>query len=73
MDHYQLTQKKVVHYRPTSNDFIKLGHGALVYPVDHTSASVSNTKPVRTSQVIGFNPIEGGFETMNSIYRPLKG
>ena len=74
MDKYPMRQKKVVQYRTDMPFYIQIGQGALVHPVDHPdSANVSNTKHVRTSEVIAFHPHEGGFETMNTIYRPYKG
>ncbi len=73
MDTYALKPKPIVHYRTDMDFFVKLGKGALVYPVDHSSALVSNTKHILTSEVIQFNPLDGGFETMNTIYKPFKG
>jgi len=65
--------KPVVHYRTDMDFFVKIGKGAVVHPVDHSSALVSNTKHVITSTVTQFNPHDGGFETMNTIYRPYRG
>lgn len=74
MDKYPMKPKPIVHYRTDVDFYVKMGQGAVVHPVDHpNSARVSNTKHVVTSQVIAFNPIEGGFETANTIYRPFKG
>lgn len=79
MDKYPMKQKPIVgkpivHYRTDVDFYVRIGQGAVVHPVDHHDTNrVSNTKHVRTSQVIAFNPIEGGFETANTIYRPFKG
>lgn len=63
--------KKTVHYQPTAQDFIEVGHSAAVRPVDHPGEYVSNTTWVRTSEVIRKD--EGGvFETMNTIYKPME-
>ena len=63
--------KKVVHYKKNSVfGAIVVGHSAYVEPVDHTSSLVSNTKHVRTSEVIRVDHETGEFETLNSIYRP---
>lgn len=71
MDVYKLKPKRVVHYRTDVDFFVKMGKCALVTPVDHPNCS--NTKPVITSPVMQFNPIDGGFETINTIYRPFNG
>lgn len=73
MDKYPQTPKPVVQYRPDKEFYIKMGEPALVFPVDHQSDLVSNKKHVLTSPVVQFNPIEGGFETMNTVYVPYKG
>ena len=69
MAHKQPT-KATVHYRPSQWDIIKVGCSATVFPVDHTSPWVSNTKVCFTSAVQSLGPGEGEFETMNSIYKP---
>jgi hypothetical protein len=74
MDVYQLKSKPVVFYRTDLPYYIKLGESAFVHPVNHPDKeNVSNTKHVRTSEVIAFTPLEGGFETLNTLYRPYKG
>jgi hypothetical protein len=72
MDKYPLKPKPVVYYRTDVDFFVKMGQGAIVHPVNHPSDLVSNTKAVLTSEVIQFNPINGGFETMNTVYQPYK-
>ena len=44
-----------------------------VYPVDHTSPLVSNTKACLTSPVIFIDTESGEFHTLNSIYKPIDG
>jgi hypothetical protein len=63
--------KAVVHYTPSSDDVIVYGQSAWVYPVDHTSPLVSNTKIVRTSPVVAIGH-SGQFETLNSVYKPVE-
>jgi len=72
MDTYKLKLKSIVNYVPSEDNYIKLGERAVVFPIDHTSRLVSNNKFVLTSPVVGFDPINGGFETINTIYRPLR-
>lgn len=62
--------KAVVHYRSAGRSII-VGHSALVYPVDHMSPLVSNTTIAHTSRVIAIRE-NGEFETLNSIYKPVK-
>lgn len=65
--------KKVVHYTPSENDFIQVGHGAFIKPVDHPdSERVSNVKYVITSQVVAYDRDTDEFETLNTLYRPVK-
>lgn len=74
MDKYPIKSKPVVYYRTDKEFHIKLNQRAVVWPVNHPDKEhVSNTREVLTSPVVQFNPIEGGFETMNTIYRPYKG
>ena len=63
--------KPVVHYTPTTVDFIKVGHSASVYPTDHTSYLVSNRHVCHTSNVLSYDEVTGVFETLNSIYKPV--
>ena len=71
MTHKQPT-KATVHYRPSQYDLIKVGASATVFPIDHTSPFVSNEKVCFTSTVQSYNRETGVFETLNSIYKPLK-
>jgi hypothetical protein len=65
-----MTQKATVHFDPTRKGLApRVGSKAIVFPIDHTSALVSNTKHVLTSRVTAVNP-DGSFETMNSLYVP---
>lgn len=57
--------KKKVLYKELI--MLKEGIGAVVLPINHTSAKVSNKKPVFTSKVIKVLS-ETSFETENSIY-----
>jgi hypothetical protein len=69
-----MTDKKVVHYKEGNavSDII-VGRSAIVFPVDHyNSESVSNKKYVVTSTVLRVDEESGEFETLNTIYRPLK-
>lgn len=63
--------KKVVKYRYWTEDHaqhVKVGHQAIIMPLDHESPLVSNTTTALTSPVIRvFTEIEG-FETANTIY-----
>ena len=62
--------KPTVQYDPTLFHSILLGNSALVYPLDHTSPYVSNTKLVKTSKVVFYNETTGEFETLNTLYKP---
>jgi len=64
--------KRIVHYRLDKEHRISIGRPALIYPIDHSSPYVTNTKAVITSTVIVVRP-DGEFETMNTIYRPMHG
>ena len=63
--------KATVQYRPSNFPIVE-GTSAWVYPVDHTSPMVSNKQIARTSRVLSYDRHTGVFETMNSIYKPLK-
>lgn len=65
--------KPVVKYKYDLNNFIKVGESAYVFPLNHPSSLVSNTKLVRTSRVISFDKNTGNFETINTIYELIKG
>lgn len=66
-------EKKIVHYKNDRNHStfnVKVGHCAIVFPIDHPDVElVSNRKPVLTSPIVRVGPW-GEFETQNSIYRP---
>ena len=64
-------EKQIVHYTPTDHDYIKVGDSANVYPTDHTSFLVSNSRICHTSQVLSYDEVTGVFETLNSIYKPV--
>ena len=59
--------KPIVHYTPSQYNYIKVGHSAIVCPIDHPSESVSNTTMVKTSTVVSITA--DGFETRNTIYK----
>jgi hypothetical protein len=64
--------KKIVHYQGQPALPVIKGYSAFVWPTDHPSEQVSNTKCVQTSAVVwtdGENPPT--FETMNSRYVPV--
>ena len=63
-------QKPVVHYTPTSSDFIALGRDACIKTTDHPGCS--NLKFVITTQVVDYDVDTGEFETMNTLYKPVK-
>lgn len=66
-------KKQVVHYTPSENDFIKVGHGAFIKPLNHPDAErVSNTRYVFTSQVVAYDRDTDEFETLNTLYKPMK-
>lgn len=48
---------------------LRVGAGAVVKPLDHTSPLVSNLKPILTSPVVRVDYQTGDFETRNSLYR----
>jgi hypothetical protein len=64
--------KKIVHYKSDKLSYFIEGASALVHTVDHPGETVSNTKAVLTSVVIRVDHSNGEFETLNTIYRPLK-
>lgn len=65
--------KPVVKYKYDLNNFIKVGESAYVFPLNHPSSLVSNTKLIQTSRVISFDENTGNFETVNTIYEFEKG
>lgn len=66
-----MPQRKIVYYRPSHEDIIVKGYPGCVFPVNHTSEYVSNTKYVITSKIQNVWP-NGEFETENSHYIPLR-
>ena len=67
-----VSKKRVVHYLTDHWNAITIGYPAFVWPIDHTSPLVSNTKLVETSMVLSHNKESGRFETENSIYLPYQ-
>ena len=68
-----MTDKLIVHYLPDwYGNKIKIGAGAIVCPVDHTSYLVSNETCVWTSTVLNYDEYTGIFETEYTIYQPLE-
>lgn len=64
-----MNNKPVVHYSAIHSDVI-VGYNAMVTPSDHPSQLVTNTGPALTSPVTAIME-DGGFETLNTIYRPV--
>lgn len=62
--------KPVVRYLKNKSQFISVGMGATVQPIDHPSELVSNTSWIITSKVISYNIKTGEFETLNTKYVP---
>lgn len=60
--------KPVVRYRSKPMEKLVVGWPAYVYPIDHPSDLVSNTKLIRTSPVVSIGPRLGEFETENTRY-----
>lgn len=64
--------KPVVHY--TELFTYEIGGCAILVPTNHPNHipghNVSNTKPVITSEVLGYNVETGLLETKNTIYMP---
>lgn len=63
---------KVVHYDGNKGIQVMPGGGAMVYPLDHTSPHVTNTKVAFTSKVQAHDEKSGVFVTLNSLYIPVK-
>jgi hypothetical protein len=64
--------KPVVQYLRNKAQFICVGFGATVQPIDHPSELVSNTSWIVTSKVISYDIKTGEFETLNTKYTPYK-
>lgn len=64
--------KKVVHYDAKKGADIKVGRRAMVWPIDHTSPTVSNQTVAVTTPVTSYDEKTGVFETLNSKYVPAK-
>jgi hypothetical protein len=60
--------KKVVQYKRSPFNLIKVGSGATVYPINHPSHKVTNETLVYTSTVLAYDKVTGKFETINTIY-----
>ena len=58
--------KPTVRYKNHPKNYIKVGDGAVIQPINHTSHLVSNHTWVRTSEVLKVT--NNGFETLNTIY-----
>jgi len=58
--------KPTVRYKNHPKNYIKVGDGAVIQPIDHPSHLVSNSTWVRTSDVLKVT--DKGFETHNTIY-----
>lgn len=66
----QTANKQVVTYDCSESPFVIEGGSALLKPINHTSPHVSNTKTVRTSNVVRVDLETGEIETLNTIYKP---
>jgi hypothetical protein len=64
------SKKPVVYYDPNKFHSIERGIGAMVWPLNHPSELVSNTKLVTTSEVVRHDVASGEFETVNTTYKP---
>lgn len=64
--------KPVVQYLRNKAQFICVGFGARVQPIDHPSELVSNTSWIVTSKVISYDIKTGEFETLNTKYTLYK-
>lgn len=65
-----LNTKPTVQYKPTEDQFIRVGFSACVFPINHRSDLVSNTTKVITSTVVSYDKGSGKFETQNTVYIP---
>lgn len=64
------TNKKVVRYNSVEL-FVGVGCPMFLTPVDHPdSERVSNTGPVRTSNVVSYDEATETYETLNTVYVP---
>lgn len=65
--------KPTVMYRPMPDATVRVGHTALIFPVDHWNAAlVSNSVVARTSKVVSYDKATGDFETLNTRYTLCK-
>lgn len=64
-------RKPVVNYRPNEYQHIVVGRPATVWPENHPSYLVTNGRMCYTTVVERLDA-DGEFETMNTIYRPIK-
>jgi hypothetical protein len=62
--------KPTVKYKKEEGVLFLLEGGAYLYPIDHPSEHVSNTKGVLTSQVMAHDKDTGRIETRNTVYLP---
>jgi len=63
--------KPTVFYDSTKYNWIKVGHGAIVCPINHPDTEhVSNQSFARTTEVLTYSPETGEFETKNTLYKP---
>jgi hypothetical protein len=62
---------QIVQYDPKAEGtFIKKGKQARVFPIDHPSPFVSNTRTCITTKVRTYNEETGVFTTQNTRYVP---
>jgi hypothetical protein len=64
--------KPTVRYMMEKHGYIRVGHSAIVTPLDHPNHLpghfVSNLESVHTSTVLKYDKDTGRFETKNTIY-----
>lgn len=66
-------QKPVVHYKVYPyNPFIVVGERAAVITVDHPASYLNEAPYVSTSRVESYDKLTGVFETLNTLYVPVK-
>lgn len=65
-----MSDKKIVRFDPAQTLLLKEGYCALIVPVDHPSADVTNKGLVQTTMVEKIEA-NGAFETMNTRYCPI--
>lgn len=60
--------KAIATYNAEISSVIRVGAGALVFPLSHVDSEVSLASYVYTSPVVSYDEASGTFETLNTIY-----